>query len=104
MLTKSDLRSYQQRTVSWLYERDSAVAVLDLGTGKTAAALTAIDELIRDHVIRHALIVAPKRVAELVWPAEIANWEHLRHLRYAVLTGSPADRRRLLSSASTRDL
>jgi hypothetical protein len=104
MLAKADLRAYQERTATWLYERDTGIAVLDLGSGKTAATLTAIAELIRDGVIRHALIIAPKRVAELVWPAEIANWAHLAHLRYAVLNGNPAERKALIGSAFTRDL
>jgi subtilisin family serine protease len=30
-------------------------------------------------------VIAPKLVAETVWPQEIASWPHLRHLRVAVL-------------------
>ena len=37
MRDKSALRAYQHRIVDWLYERDSAIAVLDLGSGKTVA-------------------------------------------------------------------
>ena len=48
MRDKSELRSYQNRVADWLYERDSAIAVLDLGAGKTAATLTAIKDLIDD--------------------------------------------------------
>ena len=42
-----------------------------MGAGKTAATLTALEELILDSEIRHALIIAPKRVANIVWPAEM---------------------------------
>ena len=48
MRSKADLRSYQVRVADWLYERDSAIAVLDLGAGKTAATLTAIKDLLDD--------------------------------------------------------
>lgn len=104
MLKKSDLRSYQDRTVEWLYERDYGIAVLDLGAGKTVCVLTAVEELIAAKIIRHALIVAPKRVAELVWPAELRGWEHLAQLKYAVLSGSPAERLGKLGCATTRQV
>ena len=74
------------------------------GGGKTIAALTAIRELIDDRVIRHALVIAPKRVARSVWPDEIAAWAHTRGLRYKVLDGSPVVRKCDLSVAHQRDL
>jgi hypothetical protein len=87
-----------------LYERDAAVLVAPLGAGKGAAALTAIAELIRDGHRPHALVIAPKLVATTVWPAEIASWPHLQHLRVAVLDGSPERRRALLATAAERQL
>ena len=104
MRLKSDLRSYQHRVVTHLYEHDEALAVLKMGAGKTISTLTAIEELIRDHVIRHGLIIAPKRVATSVWPAEIASWEHTKGLKYAVLDGGPLQRERALQDASVRQL
>jgi len=68
------------------------MCVLRPGGGKTAAALTAIVDLLREGEIRHALIVAPKRVARVVWPDEIAEWSHTHRLTYQVLTGSPVER------------
>src|SRR5215510_4777740 len=91
------LRSYQQRAASYLYERDAAFLIAPLGAGKGAAALTALAELIRDGHRRHALVIAPKLVATTVWPAEIASWPHLAHLKLAVLDGSPERRRALLA-------
>jgi hypothetical protein len=98
------LRSYQQRSATYLYERDAAFLIAPLGAGKGAAALTAIAELIRDGHRRHALVLAPKLVATTVWPAEIASWPHLRHLRIAVLDGSPERRRELLATAPAREV
>ena len=93
------LRSYQQRAATLLYERDAGLLIAPLGAGKGAAALTALAELIRDGHRRHALVIAPKLVATTVWPAEVATWAHLRHLRIAVLDGSPEQRRALLAAA-----
>ena len=83
MRAKKDLRPYQDRFATHLYENDEALAVIRPGGGKTIAALTAIDELLRDKVIRHALVIAPKRVARVVWPDEIEHWAHVLQLRYA---------------------
>jgi hypothetical protein len=98
------LRSYQERSATFLYERDAAVLVAPLGAGKGAAALTAGAELIRDGHHRHVLVIAPKLVATTVWPQEVAAWAHLRHLRIAVLDGGPEQRRALLATAAERDL
>jgi hypothetical protein len=98
------LRSYQERSATYLYEHDSAFLIAPLGAGKGAAALTALAELIRDGHRRHALVIAPKLVAETVWPQEVASWLHLRHLRVAVLNGNPERRRALLADAAERQL
>ena len=98
------LRSYQERAASFFYERDVAFLIAPLGAGKGAAALTAVAELIRDEHRRHALVIAPKLVAETVWPQEVAAWPHLRHLRVATLNGTPERRRALLVTAAEREL
>jgi superfamily II DNA or RNA helicase len=98
------LWSHQERAATFLFERDSAQIVAKLGAGKGAAALTAAAELIRDGHRRHLLVIAPKLVAQTVWPAEIASWPHLTHLRIAVLDGSPEQRRSLLRTAPEREV
>jgi hypothetical protein len=92
MRNKSELRPYQQRIAGALYENDEKIAVARPGGGKTIAALTAIEELLRDKHIRHALVIAPKRVARMVWPDEIKLWAHTHGLSYQVLTGTPQQR------------
>ena len=100
----TDLRPYQQRIATHLYEQNEAMCVLRPGGGKTIAALTAIADLIDQGEIRHALIIAPKRVARVVWPDEIAQWTHTAGLTYAVLDGLPPQRQKLLRHAPDRDL
>jgi SNF2-related domain len=92
MRQKKEMRPYQDRIATALYENDEKLCVLRPGGGKTVAALTAIEELIRDHVIRHALVIAPKRVANVVWPDEIEQWAHIAKLRYMLLNGGPVQR------------
>ena len=86
------------------YEHDEALAVARPGYGKTIAALTAFQELKKDGVVRHALVIAPKRVARNVWPDEILAWAHTNRLRYQVLFGTPMQRLQQLVTAPMRDL
>jgi SNF2-related domain len=99
---KKEMRPYQDRVATHLYEHDAALAVIRPGGGKTVAALTAIEELKRDKVIRHALVIAPKRVARVVWPDELDLWKHIAKLRYKVLDGSPIARELELLDANMR--
>jgi len=102
MRQKAELRHYQERIAAFLYEHDEAIGVARPGGGKTVAALTAIEELIRDKHIRHALVIAPKRVARAVWPDEINLWKHTCGLPYDVLDGGPRERAEVLATAPRR--
>jgi SNF2 family DNA or RNA helicase len=104
MRKKTDLRDYQSRTVTTLYESDGHIAVLPMGAGKTVAALTAIDELQTEGFVRHGLVIAPKRVATAVWPDEIKQWQHLAGMTHAVLNGNPIKRAEQLILAGQRQL
>jgi hypothetical protein len=104
MRQQSEMRPYQDRIATTLYESDEKIAVARPGGGKTIAALTAIVDLKRDGYIRHALVIAPKRVARVVWPDEIANWAHTAGLTYQVMTGTPAQRVNMLAAACEYDL
>ena len=94
-----ELRPYQQRIATHLYDHDAALCVLRPGGGKTIAALTAIVDMLDQQVIRHALIIAPKRVARMVWPDEIDDWAHTVGLRYVVLDGGPCERGMMMGLA-----
>jgi SNF2 family DNA or RNA helicase len=104
MRQQSEMRPYQDRFATFLYEHDQAFCLGRPGAGKTVGALTAFLELKRDGVARHLLVLAPKRVARSVWPDEVAEWAHLNKLTYAVLKDGPAKRNQLLASADKRDI
>ena len=70
---------------------------LDMGLGKTVSTLTAIDQLMFDRFeVSKVLVIAPKRVARDVWPAEILLWEHTKHLRVSVVLGTERERKEAL--------
>lgn len=60
-----------------------------MGCGKTASTLTACVDLPE---VKHALVVAPLRVARQVWTDEIRSWDHLSHLTTQRAIGDPQTR------------
>lgn len=68
-----------------------------MGTGKTGATLTAIDALqLAGELTKPALILAPLRVANSVWPDEAAKWEHLSGMDVQPITGDMKTRQAAL--------
>ena len=89
---------YQAYAINYIEEHPVAAVLLGLGMGKTIISLTAISELLFDSFeIHKALIIGPLRVARDTWPMELAKWEHLRHLTYAVAVGTLAERKAALA-------
>lgn len=97
MRPESALRPAQERTVAELMTSTGVQAVLGMGAGKTAAALTAIRRLLDAGTIRAAIVLAPRRVALDTWPREVGLWEHLARTDLVVLSGPPKRRSRLLA-------
>ena len=64
-----------------------------MGLGKTVSTLTALVDLLVTKDIKKVLIIAPLRVAQHTWPAEIKNWQHLRALRYSLIAGFGVSKR-----------
>ena len=64
---------------------------------KSVITLTALWELLLDRFdIARVLVIAPKRVAEDTWPAEIAKWDHLKGLTCSLVLGTEKQRRAAL--------
>jgi SNF2 family DNA or RNA helicase len=88
---------YQEYAIRKIIETPYVGLFLEMGLGKTVTTLTAIDLLLHDYFdVNRVLVIAPLRVAENVWPAEIEKWDHLRHLRISKVLGSAEQRRRAL--------
>lgn len=93
--------NYQAFAINYIETHPIAAVLLDMGLGKTVISLTAIADLLFDSFEAHRiLVVAPLRVARDTWPAEIAKWEHLQHLTYAVCVGTPKGRRAALMAGA----
>ena len=94
MLKRNQLHQYQKEIISKAQSVPNLGLFLPPGLGKTATTLTIIAEQFEGKT----LIIAPKRVAETVWDAEIKKWEHLKHLKVVKVLGSPAQREAALAA------
>lgn len=90
---------YQQFAINYILEHPIAAVILGMGLGKTSIMLTAIEQLIYDSFeVSKVLVVAPLRVARNTWSDEIHKWNHLKHLRYSIVLGSAAERKKALEA------
>lgn len=96
ILSSADFRDYQNWMADKIEELPGVLLGAEMGLGKTAATLKAIVRLLAKKEIRKVLIIAPLRVAEETWPAEIAKWWFCRHLTFRVVTGTEDERKAAL--------
>ena len=76
-------------TVAALCKHGGAGLFLDPGLGKTSTTLSVFLNLKQAGLANTMLIVAPLRVAQTVWPAEITKWLEFSHLTYVLIHGNP---------------
>ena len=87
--------NYQKYAIEFIKEHPIAAILLDMGMGKTSIVCSALNDLMYDSFeVSKVLVVAPLRVARNTWSDEIHKWEHLKHLRYSIVLGTAADRKK----------
>lgn len=96
MLTPEILFDYQKKAVNFQCTHPNSMLWLDMGLGKTVITLTTLSHLIRAGFLKGVIIVAPIRVIRLVWRQEAAKWEHTKHLKFSMVTGTKDQRTRAL--------
>lgn len=93
-------RRYQELIADFIKAVKRCAVWSSPGTGKTGSTLTALDDLSYVEDIYPALIVAPLRVARTTWPNEVRKWNHLKHLRVVVISGTLKERRAALRTSA----
>lgn len=84
-------RPYQTQIIAAILTRDRVAVWAGMGLGKSSATLTALDAL---KLVEEgpALVLAPLRVAQSVWPDEVKKWDHLKDLTIRPIIGTAAQR------------
>ena len=98
---KYNPHKYQSYATDFIISHPIAAVFLEMGLGKSIITLTAITKLKAEDVICKVLVIAPPRVARDTWPSEIAKWDHLKNLDYAVAVGTEAERKAAIRKDAT---
>ena len=90
--------NYQQYAISFIEKHDISAVLLDMGMGKTAITLMAVEYLMYEQFeVYKVLVVCPLRVTR-TWKDEIEKWEQLSGTRYSIVTGTAAQRKKALEA------
>lgn len=90
--------NYQQYAIDFIEKHDISAVLLDMGMGKTAITLMAVEYLMYEQFeIYKVLVVCPLRVTR-TWKDEIEKWEQLSGTRYSIVTGTVAQRKKALAA------
>jgi SNF2 family DNA or RNA helicase len=91
---------YQLEALEWLHTKPRCALWMPMGGGKTVTTLTALEDLDLVEDIFPVLILAPYRVANETWPAEVAKWAHTQHRAVSRILGTSEQRRRGLQKTA----
>ena len=98
---KYKAHDYQQYATDFIIKHPVCCLIIDMGLVKTVITLTALWSLLFDYFeVGRVLVIAPKRVAETTWPAEIQKWEHLTGMTFSVAMGSAKQRTEAFTSCA----
>lgn len=84
---------YQDFAEQFILDNTEVGLFLDMGMGKTAITLSAVEKLLRDYfAVVHVLVIAPLAPAKQTWPAELKKWDSLNGLTASLVVGSEKER------------
>lgn len=84
---------YQSFAEQFILDNPEAGLLLDMGMGKTAVSLSAVEKLLNDYfAVRKVLVIAPLKPAKETWLPEVEKWDHLKHLTVSMVIGSAQER------------
>jgi len=85
-----ELRPYQRQAVEFALDVPRCNMWIDMGMGKTLATLYTVAGRKLLGIDGPVLVLAPKRVATVTWPDEVAKWN--LDLSISTISGSPGQR------------
>lgn len=90
--------NYQLAAINHIDNTPNSGVFLGLGLGKTSITLTVMAKWLDSFQVLKPLIIAPKLVTEQTWKAEIAKWDHTKHLRLSRIIGTEKQRIKALET------
>lgn len=94
--------SFQKKGVKLGVSQACLGLLFDPGMGKTTTAYAILSILLKQSLIRCALVIAPLRVVYNVWPRQCKEWKEFEHLKVGILHGPGKDN--VLANAAEYDI
>lgn len=88
-------KPHQKKIIEFIDTNPKAFIIVDMGLGKTAATLQALERLYDAFMVSKVLIVAPLRVCSHVWTQEIKKWGF--SFSYSMVLGSAQKRKQAIA-------
>ena len=89
---------YQKYVTDEIIRKPRIAVFMEMGLGKTASTLNAIDQLMYNRCeVDRVLVITKKSIARLTWPEEIEKWDNFRHLSISPIIGTPKQRLKALN-------
>lgn len=89
----------QNKAIQHMLRHERCAVWASMGSGKTAATLTAVDILLTlEYIAPPVLVIAPLRVARTTWPDEVEKWFHLASLKVQPILGKEPQRLKALKN------
>jgi hypothetical protein len=98
---KFEPRHYQTLGAQYIVDHPRCMLLADPGLGKTATVLMALNVLRMTGGAFPALVLAPKRVADVVWTGEAKKWSAFADLSVTQIVGTAAQRMDILRRAAS---
>jgi len=86
------LLEYQKKAADFVIDNSECGLFLEMGLGKTAIVLSAINFLLMTGEVHKVLVIAPLKVAQSTWKQEGAKWIQFQSLRFSMVLGSKKER------------
>src|ERR1039458_1274461 len=91
--------NFQAKGVELCLRQTAKGVLFNPGWGKTSVILKVLQTLKTAGQMQRALLIAPLRVCQLVWPEEIEKWDDFQGLTYRMLHGPPKKREAMLEES-----
>ncbi|HEY6564708.1 MAG TPA: SNF2-related protein, partial [Pirellulaceae bacterium] len=85
-------KQYQIVAMQYALENSNCGLFMGMGSGKSSVVLGVLSVLKEKGHLRRAIVIAPSRVCNNVWPQEREKWEDFHNLSMSVLHGPKKDR------------
>ena len=90
---------YQSYVIKEISNKPRIAVMMEMGLGKTACTLAAINELIYNRFeVDKVLVITKLSIAKLTWSEEVQKWDDFHHMSISRIVGTPKQRLKAINT------